>query len=41
MVLEKEIPVFLEWIGGAALDWAVVIAILAVVAVAFAHVNAR
>ncbi len=28
MVLEKEIPRFLEWIGGAALQWCVVLGVL-------------
>ncbi|MHB8898514.1 MAG: ABC transporter permease, partial [Thermoguttaceae bacterium] len=40
MVLEKEIPAFFNWIGPAALDWLVVLAILAVVAVGAAFVLA-
>ncbi len=32
MVLEKEIPVFVDWIGGASLDWVIAIGVFAVVA---------
>jgi ABC-type transport system involved in multi-copper enzyme maturation permease subunit len=35
MVLEKEIPVFLDWIGWAAVEWLVVLGILVAVAIVF------